>query len=108
MSYRGVEPCFVFKIDHRFPKTGDFKSSGRKYTLESEITKLILYSNCETKLNIVMWKMSPEEVIVKINETWEIKAGMNVICLCRYRIATQTCCPCSRHQSSTGDGRCSG
>ena len=62
MSYRGVAPSFVFKIDHRFPKTGDFKSSGKKYTLESEITKLILYSNCETKLNIVMWKMSPEEV----------------------------------------------
>ena len=87
MSYRGVAPSFVYKIDHRFPKTGDFKSSGRKYTLESEITKLIVYSNCETKLNIVMWKMSPEEVIIKINETWEIKPGMNVICLCRYRMA---------------------
>ena len=89
MSYRGVAPSFVYKIDHRFPKTGDFKSSGRKYTLESEITKLIVYSNCETKLNIVMWKMSPEEVIVKINETWEIKPGMNVICLCRYRMAEE-------------------
>ena len=80
---------FRFKIDHRFPKTGDFKSSGKKYTLESEITKLILNSNCETKLNIVMWKMSPEEVIVKINEAWEIKPGMNVICLCRYRMAKE-------------------
>ena len=89
MLYRGVAPCFVFKIDHRFPKTGDFKSSRKKYTLESEITKLILYSNCETKLNIVMWKMSPEEVIVKINEAWEIKPGMNVICLCRYRMAEE-------------------
>ena len=89
MSYRGVAPSFVYKIDHRFPKTGDFKSSGRKYTLESEITKLIVYSNCETKLNIVMWKMSPEEVIVKINETREIKPGMNVICLCRYRMAEE-------------------
>ena len=89
MSYRGVAPSFVYKIDHRFPKTGDFKSSGRKYTLESEITKLIVYSNCETKLNIVMWKMSPEEVIVKIHETWEIKPGMNVICLCRYRMAEE-------------------
>ena len=54
MPYRGVAPSFIYKIDHRFPKTGDFKSSGRKYTLESEITKLILYSNCETKLNIVI------------------------------------------------------
>ena len=48
-----------------------------------------MYSNCETKLNIVMWKMSPEEVIVKIHETWEIKPGMNVICLCRYRMAEE-------------------
>ena len=33
--------------------------------LESEITKLIVYSNCETKLNIVLWRMSPEEDIIK-------------------------------------------
>ena len=121
MSYRGVAPRFVYKIDHRFPKTGDQKSSGRKYTLESAITKLIVYSNCETKLNIIFWKMSPDEVVIKIAEAWEIKPRMNVICLCRYRMAeewadkyrlkcivTQTCCRCSRHQSCTGDGKCSG
>ena len=89
MSYRGVEPCFVFKIDHRFPKTGDFKSSGKKYTLESEITKLIVYSNCETKLNIVLWKMSPDEEIIKTSEAWDIKPKMNVICLCRYRMTEE-------------------
>ena len=121
MSYRGVAPSFVYKIDHRFPKTGDFKSSGRKYTLESEITKLIVYSNCETKLNTVLWRMSYEEEIIKTTETWEIKPEMNVICLCRYRmteewadeyrlkcIVTQTSCHCKRHQICTGDGRCSG
>ena len=52
MPYRGVAPSLIYIIDNRFPKTGDFKSSGKKYTLESEITKLIVYSNCEKKLNI--------------------------------------------------------
>ena len=86
MAYRGVAPSFIYKIDHRFPKKGDLKSSGRKYMLESEITKLIVYSNCETKLNIVLWRMSPEEDIIKTTDTWEIKPEMNVICLCRYRM----------------------
>ena len=36
-----------------------------------------------------MWKMSPEEVIVKINETWEINPGMKEICQCRYRMAEE-------------------
>ena len=36
MSYRGLAPSFVYKIDHRFPRTGDFKSNGKKYTLESD------------------------------------------------------------------------
>ena len=89
MPYRGVAPSFIYKIDHRFPKTGDFKSSGRKYTLESEITKLIVYSNCETKLNIVLWRMSPEEEIIKTTEAWEIKPEMNVICLCRFRMTEE-------------------
>ena len=89
MSYRGVAPSFVYKIDHRFPKTGDFKSSGRKYTLESEITKLIVYSNCESKLDILMWRMSPDEDVMRTTETWEIKPGMNVICLCKYRMAEE-------------------
>ena len=89
MSYRGVAPSFVYKIDHRFPKTGDQKSSGRKYTLDSAITKLIVYSNCETKLNIIFWKMSPDEVVIKIAEAWEIKPRMNVICLCMYRMAEE-------------------
>ena len=86
MPYRGVAPSFIYKIDHRFPKTGDFKSSRKKYTLESEITKLIVYSYCETKLNIVLWRMSPDKEIIKITEPWEIKPKMNVICLCRYRM----------------------
>ena len=47
MAYRGVAPSFIYKIDHRFPKKGDFKSSGWKYTLESEITKLIEHSTVE-------------------------------------------------------------
>ena len=89
MPYRGVALNFIYKIDYRFPKTGDFKSSGRKYTLESEITKLIVYSNCETKLNIVMWSMSPEEEIIKKTEAWEIKPKTNVICLCRYRMTEE-------------------
>ena len=43
----------LYKIDDRFPKTDDMKVSGKKYTLETQITKLIVYSNCKTKLNIV-------------------------------------------------------
>ena len=39
--------------------------------LESETTKLIVYSNCETKLNIVLWRMSPDEEIIKTTEAWE-------------------------------------
>ena len=89
MPYRGVAPSFIYKIDHRFPKTGDFKSSRKKYTLESEITKLIVYSYCETKLNIVLWRMSPDEAIIKTTEPWEIKPKMNVICLCRYRMTEE-------------------
>ena len=89
MPYRGVAPSFICKIDYRFPRKGDFKSSGRKYTLENEITKLIVYSHCETKLNIVLWRMSPEDEIIKTTETWEIKAKMNVICLCRYRMTEE-------------------
>ena len=48
-----------------------------------------MYSNCETKLNIVMWRMSPDEEIIKTTEPWEIKNKMNVICLCRYRITEE-------------------
>ena len=85
MPYRGVAPSFIYKIDHRFPRKGDFKSSWKKYT-QIEITKQIVYSNCETKLNIVLWRLSPDEEIIKITEPWEIKPKMNVICLCRYRM----------------------
>ena len=86
MPYRGVAPSFIYKIDHRFPKTRDYKSSGKKYTLGSEKTKLIVYSNCETKLNIRLWRMTPSEEIITTTEPWEIKPKMNVICLCRYRM----------------------
>ena len=86
MPYRGVAPSFIYKIDHIFPRTGDFKSSGKKYTLESEKTKLIVYSNCETKFNIKLWRMSQDEDIIKTIEPWEIKPKMNMICLCRYRM----------------------
>ena len=79
----------MYKIDHRFPRKGDFKSSGKKYTLESELTKLIVYLNCKTKLNIVSWRMSPDEEIIKITEPWDIKPKMNVICLCRYRMTEE-------------------
>ena len=89
MAYRGVAPSFIYKIDHSFPKKGDLKSSGRKYALESEIPKLIVYSNCETKLDIVLWRMSPDEDIMRTTETWEIKPGINVICLCKYRMAEE-------------------
>ena len=61
MAYRGVAPSFIYNIDHRFPKKGDFKSSGRKYTL--------VYSNCETKLDIVLWRMSPDKDIMRTTET---------------------------------------
>ena len=86
MPYRGVAPSFIYMIDHRFPSKGDFKSSRRKYTHESEITELIVYSNCETKLNIVLWRMSPDEEIIKTTEAWKVEPKMNVICLCRYRM----------------------
>ena len=33
--------------------------------------------------------MSPDEDVVKRTETWEIKPGMNVICLCRYRMTEE-------------------
>ena len=89
MSFRGVAPNFIYKIDHRFPRTRDFKINGKKYTLKSKITKLIVYSNCATKLNIVLWRMTPEEEIIKTTEPWEIKPKMNVICLCRYRMAEE-------------------
>ena len=89
MTYRGVAPSFKYKIDHRFPKTKDYKSSGKKYTLDSEKTKLIVYSNCETKLNIRLWSMTPSEEIITSTEPWEIKPKMNVICLCRYRMTEE-------------------
>ena len=69
LLYRGVAPSFIYKIDHRFPKTGDLKSNGKKYTLKTEITKLIVYSHCVSKLNIVTWRMSPDEDVVKRTET---------------------------------------
>ena len=46
-AYMGIAPSFIYKIDHRFPKTGDLKSSGKKYTLESRVTKLIVHSRSE-------------------------------------------------------------
>ena len=60
-SYRGVAPSFIYKIDHRFPKTGDFKSSGKTYTLETQVTKLIVYSSGVTKLDVKTWRMCPNE-----------------------------------------------
>ena len=45
----------LYKIDDRFPKTDYMKVSGKKYTLETQITKLIVYSNCKTKLNVILW-----------------------------------------------------
>ena len=60
-AYMGIAPSFIYKIDHRFPKTGDLKSSGKKYTLESRLTKLIVYSSGVTKLNVTTWRMSPDE-----------------------------------------------
>ena len=80
-----IREQFLYKIDHRFPETDDMKISGKKYTLETQITKLIVYSNCRTKLNIVLWAMLPGAEISKTTDTWEIKPDMNVICLCRYR-----------------------
>ena len=56
-SYRGVAPSFIYKIDHRFPKTGDLKSSGKKYTLETRVTKLIVYSNSVSKVDVMTWRM---------------------------------------------------
>ena len=41
-SYRGVAPSFIYKIDYMFPKTGDLKSSRKKYMLETRVTKLIV------------------------------------------------------------------
>ena len=89
MSYRGVAPHFIYKIDNRFPRTGDFKNNKKRYTLESRTTKLIVYSNCVTKLNIVSWSMTPDEEIIKRTESWEIKPKMNMICLCRYKMAEE-------------------
>ena len=88
-SYRGIAPSFIYKIDHRFPKTGDLKSSGKKYTLETRVTKLIVYSNGVSKVNVMTWRMSPDEDVAQRTETWEIKPRMNVICLCRYRMTDE-------------------
>ena len=71
MAYRGVAPSFIYKIDHSFPKKGDLKSNGRKYALESEIPKLIVYSNCETKFDIVLWRMSPEDNRDLGDQAWD-------------------------------------
>ena len=88
-SYRGIAPSFIYKIDYRFPKTGDLKSSGKKYTLETRVTKLIVYSSGVTKMNVTTWRMSPDEDVAQRTETWEVKPGMNVICLCRYRMTEE-------------------
>ena len=71
-------------IVHRFPRTGDFKSSGKKYTLESEITKLIVYSTVETmfiaKANIwTIWTPGEPRVF---GYAVAVREGMNIICLC--------------------------
>ena len=60
----------LYKIDDRFPKTDDMKVSGKKYTLEMQITKLIVYSNCNTKLNIILWTMLPGAEVSKHIESW--------------------------------------
>ena len=52
LSYRGIAPSFIYKIDYRFPKTEDLKSSGKKYTLETWVTKLIVYSSRVSKMNV--------------------------------------------------------
>ena len=70
-------------------KTGDLKSSGKKYTLKTRVTKLIVYSSGVSKMNMTTWRMSPDEDVVQRTETWEVKAGMNVICLCRYRMTEE-------------------
>ena len=44
----------LYKVDDRFSTIDDMKVSGKKYTLETQITKLIVYSNCKTKLNIIL------------------------------------------------------
>ena len=77
----------LYKIDDRFPKTDDMKISGKRYTLDTQITKLIVYSTCKTKLNITLWTMMPGHAISKKLETWELAPDMNVICLCRYRMS---------------------
>ena len=40
-------------------------------------------------MNIVLWRMSPDEEIIKTTEAWDIKPKMNVICLCRYRMTKE-------------------
>ena len=79
----------LYKIDDRFPKTDDMKISGKKYTLDTQITKLIVYSTCKSRLNITLWTMLPGRAISKRVETWEIAPDMNVICLCRYRMENE-------------------
>ena len=87
MPYRGVAPSFIYKIDHRFPNKGDFKSSGRKYTLESEITKLIVYSTVETivfidRVNLWMDNSRTPGEPHMFGYAVAVRKGMNVLCLC--------------------------
>ena len=63
----------LYKIDDRFPNTDEMKVSGKKYTLETQITKLIVYSNCKMKLNVILWTMLPGAAISKHIETWKIQ-----------------------------------
>ena len=72
-AYMGIAPRY--KMDHRFPKTGDLKSSGKKYTLESRVTKLIVYSSGVTKLNVTTWRMSPDEDVRQRTETGRSSPG---------------------------------
>ena len=67
-SYRGIAPSFIYKIEYRFPKTGDLKSSGKKYTLETRVTKLIVNSNGLSKVNVITWRMSPDEDVATRTE----------------------------------------
>ena len=40
-------------------------------------------------MDVTTWRMSPDEDVRQRTETWEVKPGMNVICLCRYRMTEE-------------------
>ena len=46
-----MAPHFIYKIDHRFPRTRDCKNNGKRYTFKSKITK----ANCvfENEISVI-------------------------------------------------------